>query len=368
MKTRFLCILLVATTAFSYAQRRSPFDSWDRNGDGKLIRSELPGPLQRNFERVDSDGDGFISREEDSRFRSRNGKGSVAGRLPDNVKKLADLDYAGNGNPRQKLDLYLPEKPQGEGPLPLVCWIHGGGWRNGDRANAGRVTRLVSSGKFAAASIGYRLTDESEWPGQIHDCKAAIRFLRANAETHSLDPDRIAVWGSSAGGHLVAMLGVTGNVDHLEGDIGPHAEVSSKVTCVVDYFGPTELLKMNEQGSTMDHDGADSPEGRLVGGAIQENADKARDASPIHHVTPDDEPFLIVHGTEDGLVPFQQSVDFREALEKAGVEATLITVEGGGHGRGLPPVVEQRVQQFLDYHLLGEGASPIDETLNSIRQ
>jgi acetyl esterase/lipase len=244
----------------------------------------------------------------------------------------------------------------------VVCWIHGGGWKNGDKANARRVINYAAEGKYAAASIGYRLSGEARWPNQIHDCKAAIRFLKANAKKYHLDPDRIAVWGSSAGGHLVAMLGVSSGVEHLEGRIGPHTDQNSKVDCVVDYFGPTELLTMNKQGGKMDHDAPDSPESQLIGGAIQENVDKARDASPIHHVTKDDCPVLIIHGTVDPLGPYQQSVEFEKALEDVGVKATLVSIKGAGHGQGFPPEAEQIVRQFLDSRFFG-GTAPGDREI-----
>src|SRR6185437_7517091 len=165
----------------------------------------------------------------------------------------------------------------------------------------------------------YRLSGEATWPAQIHDCKAAIRWLRANAAKYGLDPDRIGVTGASAGGHLAAMLGLGGGVAALEGDVGPHTGVSSRVKCVVDQFGPSDLLAMADHSSRIDHNAPDSPESKLIGGALQENKEKARAASPITYISRDDPPFLILHGTEDPLVPFNQSERLAEALKTVGV-------------------------------------------------
>ncbi len=347
------------------------FARWDKNGDGKLVREELPAPLRKNFDRVDRDGDGFISREEDAAFRARNrnpGNRPAEAGAPtiEGIRTIADLDYAGNGNPRQKLDLFLPEEPVSEKPLPVVVFIHGGGWQNGDKNGGGpRLAELLKSGRYAGASVGYRLSDEAQWPAQIHDCKAAIRWIRAHAKEYGLDPDRIAVWGTSAGGHLVAMLGTSHGVEALEGAIGPHAGVSSEVQAVVDFYGPTEMLTMGAHDSTIDHDAPNSPESKLLGGPVQEVPEVARSASPIEHVTEDDAPFLIVHGDGDKVVPYAQSVDFEKKLEAAGVSAIFLTVEGGGHGQGFGPSVNEAVEAFLAAQLLGEELELEDGTVKA---
>lgn len=345
----------------------SPFDRWDVNQDGKLSREELPEPLRRNFERVDTNGDGFLSREEDAAIRRNRPPGAPGGggqgllRLPEGVKKIADLDYAGTGNSRQKLDLYLPEKREGDAPLPVVVFIHGGGWQNGDKnGGGGKVAPFVATGKFAGASIGYRLSDEAQWPSQIHDCKAAIRWIKAHAKEHGLDPDRIAVWGTSAGGHLVAMLGVSDGVAELEGTIGAHTDQDARVKCVLNFFGPADLLTMG--GS---HDEANSPESKLLGGPVQENPDKAKSASPVEHVTADDAPSLIVHGTEDPAVPYSQSVALEKKLEAAGVSAIFLTVEGAGHGKGFGPTVNEVATAYLEAQLLGETRELADKRVQS---
>src|SRR5262249_32279005 len=151
----------------------------------------------------------------------------------------------------------------------------------------GPALGLLSKG-YAVASINYRLSQHAVYPAQIEDCKAAVRFLRANAKKYNLDPDHFGVWGASAGGHLVALLGTTGGGKELEGD-GGNKEVSSKVQAVVNWFGPTDLTKMG--GS---HDNPDSPEAKLLGGPVQENKDKAAKANPITYVAKDAAPFLIL--------------------------------------------------------------------------
>lgn len=368
MKALLFSLFLFFSQSLLYAQApASPFDRWDANQDGKLSREELPEPLRRNFERVDANGDGFLSREEDAAIRRNRppgapgGGGQGAARLPEGVKKIADLDYAGTGNPRQKLDLYLPETREGDAPLPVVVFIHGGGWRNGDKNGGGaKVAPFVATGKFAGASIGYRLTDEAQWPAQIHDCKAAIRWIKAHAKEHGLDPGRIAVWGTSAGGHLVAMLGVSDGVADLEGAIGPHTDQNAKVKCVLNFFGPAELLTM--RGS---HDEPNSPESKLLGGPVRENPDKAKSASPVEHVTADDAPSLIVHGTEDPAVPYSQSVVLEKKLEAAGVSAIFLTVEGGGHGKGFGPTVNEVATSYIEAQLLGEPRELADKRVKS---
>ncbi len=271
-----------------------------------------------------------------------------------NIQTILDIPYAGTDNPRQCLDLFLPKERDSDSPLPVIVFIHGGAWRAGDkRGGQGRVRPFVSSGQYAGVSVGYRLTGEAQWPAQIHDCKAAIRWIRANAKRHGLDPDRIGVWGTSAGGHLVAMLGTSAGVPAMDGDLGPHNKVSTAVACVVDFFGPTDFLQMDAHrvpGSTMAHDPADSPESQLVGGAIQSHPDRVATANPITYVTADDPPFLIMHGDDDRLVPIHQSVIFDKALQRAGVDVTFVPVKGAGHGlRGVN--TSDQVTPFFDQHL-----------------
>lgn len=262
------------------------------------------------------------------------------------TRVLRDVPYVENGAPSQRLDLLLPA---GEGPRPLVVFIHGGAWKGGDKRN-NPAARLAERG-YAVASINYRLSQEAVFPAQIHDCKAAIRFLRGKAGEYGIDPDRVAVWGSSAGGHLVALLGVTGDVPALEGTLGVTNQ-SSRVQAVVNFFGPANLLTMGAQSgpdSRIRHDAPDSPESELIGGAVQENAEKARAASPVTHVSPGDAPMLLVHGDADPLVPVQQSRELHEALRKAGVDSTLRVVPGGGHGNNFPGrELANEVDAFLE--------------------
>ncbi len=359
MKPSILVLLLMQLLipASLFAQRKLPFDAWDKNGDGQLTKEELPPNVRQNFEKADANNDGMISRKEDSAFRRRAVQRSNAprqSRTPANIEVKSDLAYAGTDNPRQKLDLFFAKKRAIEKPLPLVVFIHGGGWQNGDkRSGLHRVAAFVESGEFVGASIGYRLSSEAIWPAQIHDCKAAIRWLRAHAVEFGFDPDRIAVMGSSAGGHLVAMLGTSGDVKKLEGDLGKHQDVSSRVNCVIDEFGPTNFLTMNDFPGKMDHLAKDSPESKLLGRQITEVPELVREASPITHVTKDDPPILIIHGTKDPLVPYQQSVTFAEALRKAGVTVTLQKIENGEHGGFKNEEVNGRTQAFLQKYLLG---------------
>jgi acetyl esterase/lipase len=270
------------------------------------------------------------------------------------LQAILDIPYAGTDNPRQCLDLFLPKERRSNAPLPVIVFIHGGGWRNGHkRSGQGRVRPYVESGHYAGVSVGYRLSGEAQWPAQIHDCKAAIRWIRANAQTHGLDARRIGVWGTSAGGHLVAMLGTSAGVPAMDGDLGPHTKLSTSVTCVVDFFGPTDFLQMDAQrvpGSKLTHDRPDSPESLLIGGAIQSNPDEVATANPITYVTGDDPPFLIMHGDDDRLVPIHQSDIFEKALQQAGVDVSFVPIAGAGHGlRGADTGAQ--VTAFFDRHL-----------------
>ncbi|MBI1355214.1 MAG: alpha/beta hydrolase fold domain-containing protein [Acidobacteria bacterium] len=254
--------------------------------------------------------------------------------LPAGVRLEPDLVYASTPQKELRLDLYRPEQPPAE-RLPLVVWIHGGGWRNGSKEQARLAVPLVPQG-YVVASINYRLSGDATFPAQIHDCKGALRWLRAHADEYGIDPRRVGVWGSSAGGHLVALLGTSGGVRELEGDVGGNLRFSSAVQAVCDFYGPTDLLQMDAHSISkrIVHDAPQSPESLLIGGPIQDHPDKVARLNPISYVTPDDPPFLIVHGDKDPLVPFHQSELLEAALEKAGVPVSLYKVVGGEHGRG----------------------------------
>ncbi|HEY6166827.1 MAG TPA: alpha/beta hydrolase fold domain-containing protein [Verrucomicrobiae bacterium] len=286
------------------------------------------------------------------------------GNTPAGVKAHRDLAYVEGGHTRQRLDLFLPENAAA--PLPLIIWIHGGGWAAGSKDGCPPLRDGYTGRGYAVASIDYRLSGDAIFPAQIEDCKAAIRWLRAHAREYNLDPGRFAVWGSSAGGHLVALLGTSGDVKQF--DVGAFPDHSSRVQAVCDYYGPTDLLQMDAHalpGARMKHDPVNSPESRLIGGAIQENGDKAARANPITYVTKDDPPFLIVHGDQDPTVPHHQSELLYHALKSAGVRVHFHTLKGAGHGNGFGgPELEAMVRGFFDRHLKGKTAAD-DEPLAS---
>ncbi len=266
--------------------------------------------------------------------------------LPEGCVVHRDLPYVTGGHPRQKLDLYLPKDGAS---LPLIVYIHGGAFKMGSKEQGAPLEYLAQG--YALASINYRLSQHALFPAQVEDCKSAIRWLRAHAAEYRLDPERIAAWGPSAGGHLAAMLGTTG--DTTEFDTGAHLDQPSRVQAVVDYFGPTDFLQMDAHrlAGGMVHDPADSPESELIGGPIQQNREKAARANPITYVSKNDPPFLIVHGSADPLVPHHQSELLEAALKAAGVPVTFYTVPGAGHGGFTDPKVPEMTREFLAKHL-----------------
>lgn len=316
----------------------------DKNADGKLSREEYPERMRPGFRRADANADGLVSQEEQLAYRGIN----------KDILDLRDLPYAGTDNPRQRLNLHLPKDPKSDKPLPVIVFVHGGGWRKGDKSSgANHLLRFVETREYAAVSVGYRLTDEAQWPAQIHDCKAAIRWIKAHASEYFLDPAKIAVWGTSAGGHLVSMLGTSGDVKELEGTLGKHLDQDSRVTCVVNYFGPQNFVTMIRQPSSIDRtQGRDYPEALLLGGPVPEREGVAKEASPVTHISAGDPPFFTAHGTKDQLVPFAQAEELHADLTKAGVPSILQEITHGGHGfRSVD--LDQRVKRFLDLHLLG---------------
>ncbi|HEX4145055.1 MAG TPA: alpha/beta hydrolase [Pirellulales bacterium] len=273
-------------------------------------------------------------------------------RFGDKVELRFDQPYAGTSNKFQMLDLYLPKHRADDKPLPLVVFIHGGGWSGGDRKGyAVPACILAASGKYAAASVGYRLSAEAHWPQQIFDCKAAIRWLRGHAKELGLDPDKIGVTGASAGGHLVTLLGLTGGVKDLEGDIGEYTSQSSRVTCVVNVCGPMDLTKPLMQGEAAKRD--DPAVSGLLGGPVSQRLELAKEASPLTYVTAQAVPIMTLHGTQDMRVNFTNAQEIDAALKKVGATSLLIPVEGAGHGIPFGPELQKRVQAFWDMYLRG---------------
>lgn len=282
------------------------------------------------------------------------------------ANQYLNLRYADGYGVDHLLDLEVPESSE---PLPLVVFIHGGGWSGGDKSNF-RSRMLVDYG-YAAASLNYRLTGTDIWPAQIHDCKAAIRWLRANAETYNIDPDRIGVWGSSAGGHLVSMLGTTNGLGEvtidtltidLKGNVGNFLNVSSEVQAVCDWYGPSNLLSIVDQFSQINRDSINCPEAKLIGGILKNNPARAKSASPVYFVDPTDPPFLIMHGTADPTVPYEQSVEFDSVLNISGIDVTFLPLQNAGHGGILfnTDAVAQTVTAFFNLHLKGKSDPPED--------
>jgi len=255
------------------------------------------------------------------------GLGVAADETPTlNVQK--DIEYARVGEHRLLLDLYVPANV--ESP-PLVVWVHGGAWRSGTKKRM-PLGFLVEHG-FAVASIDYRLSPVARFPAQVHDCKAAIRFLRSKQSEFGFDGTKVGIAGSSAGGHLAALVGVTNSHNKLEGDIGAALDQSSDVQAIVDYYGPTNFLTILKQ-STPHGLGVRIPALQLlIGGQPDDKRDIAQLASPVFHIDAKDPPLLLLHGDQDPQVPINQSHELHGAYKRlSDLEANFEVVHGGAHG------------------------------------
>lgn len=275
-------------------------------------------------------------------------------------KYWLDVDYVGDGIIGHRLDIHLPQEKKET--YPVVLCIYGSAWfSNSSKASTfetGLGQVLLENG-FAVVSINHRSSSDAVFPAQIHDVKAAIRFLRANADDFNLDTSFIGVTGWSSGGHLSALTGTTNGIKNysiqeksvdIAGVLGEHLDQSSHVNAVVDWFGPTNFLTMDACGSSFSHDAIKSPESSLIGGAIQDHLWECAIANPISYVKKENPPFLIFHGDKDPLVPDCQSKELYEKLQEKGVESSFVSIKDGGHGPGvlIPEYFNQMVQFFKD--------------------
>lgn len=244
------------------------------------------------------------------------------------VKIQREIVFAEVDGQKLKLDLYLPSV---DGKAPLVVWIHGGGWRAGSK-NKLPIQKITEHG-FAIASISYRFSEKATFPAQIHDCKAAVRWLRAHQDRLGYNAEWIAVAGSSAGGHLALLLGTSGGVAELEGVVGGNLDQSSTVQAVIDYFGPSDFVlrgKTQPERAYTDISGSFA----LMGGVTGQRRDEKteRFASPATYVSNDDPPLLILHGRVDKTVLLDQSEHIAKLYAQAGLDAELVVLDKAGHG------------------------------------
>ncbi len=258
------------------------------------------------------------------------------------------------------LTMYLTT-PAGDGPHPLFVHIHGGAWWAGHEnisnktLDAMKLTETLVSAGYAVARISYRLSGEAQFPVPLHDCKAAIRYLRYHAAKLGLDPDRFAVYGESASAHLALMAGLVQNDPELEGDVGITG-VSSAVSCIVEWYGPTDLtgfVKTVTADPPVFANNDPEPVRCLLGMSALDNPECARRASPVFHVTPQSPPVLIQHGTSDRVVPVSQAETLAKRLSEQGVKHFLETIEGADHCFwGVPPdAILARILSFLNENL-----------------
>lgn len=312
----------------------------DANGDGKITKDEASPQLSRMFGRIDTSGDGVIDEKELTAFGQQLGRQlqqrkKVAAaqrkkqppiRVPDGVTLETNIAYR-DGSEKWKLDLAMPQE-KGDAPRPAIVFVHGGGWRSGDKGGGQwRSLPLDYAAKgYVCISVNYRLVDEAVFPACVEDVKCAVRWLRANAEKYNVDSKRVGAYGNSAGAHLVAMLGLAGPDAQLEGD-GPYQDQSSLVQAVCCSATPTDFSNWGGRGRSS----RASP--TLLDGPPEQLDERRRKASPITYVNGDAPPFLIVHGTADTTVPFSQGERLAKALQDAGAkDVTFLKFEDAGHG------------------------------------
>ena len=264
------------------------------------------------------------------------------------VNIVRDVVYKRVNNRDLRLDIYSPKSISR--PLPVVLWIFGNRWSRGSK-NHPPPLDLMARG-YIVVSIEYRLSGEAPFPAAIEDCKAAVRWIRANAAAYHFDPDHIGAWGHSAGGHLAALLGTSGGVSELE-DGGGNPNFSSRVQAVCDMAGPSDIVQFYESVSDS-NDGmasiAKSSIEQFLGGPVEQNRAKAIAASATTYISKDNAPFLIIHGENDESIPVSQGKLLASKLKAAGVPVTLIVAEGRGHGVG-GPAFAREITSFFDTYL-----------------
>ncbi len=265
--------------------------------------------------------------------------------IPDGVTFERGIEYTNPDDTHLQLNLARPAT--GDGPFPAVVCIHGGGFRAGSREGYNKTCLTLAQNGYVAATISYRLAPKFQFPAAVHDTKAAVRWLRANAAKYKIDPARLGVTGGSAGGHLVQFLGVTAGVKQFEGT-GGNAGQSSAVTCVVNYYGPSDFTQ--SYGKSVD---AHEVLPLWFGGNLETQRPKHILGSPLHWVTPLAAPTLLIHGTEDKYVAYEQATWLADRLKASGVEVELLTLTGAGHGfKGDDAMkAEQAMLAFFAKHL-----------------
>jgi acetyl esterase/lipase len=263
----------------------------------------------------------------------------------DEVTFEAGIEFAKPGGESLALDLARPKASGGK--IPAILCIHGGGFRAGKREGWDARCKLLAEHGYVAATATYRLAPKFPFPAAVEDVKAAVRWLRANADKYGIDPEKIGVVGDSAGGHLAQFLGVTGGVAQFEGD-GGNPGVSSRVSCVVNYYGPSDFTK--SYGKSVD---AAEVLPLWLGGDDTKEHHRHVVASPLNWVTPSAAPTLLLQGTEDKYVNYEQAVFMRDRLKAADVEVELLTLEGAGHGfKGADAEKAWKAAlEFFDRHL-----------------
>lgn len=344
----FLClsILLTFTLQYSHAAELRGFEKFlqrnDIDGDGEVSKAEFQGN-PRMFGRFDLNDDGKITAAEfkqarQNRVRSKDQESRHRPEtpLPEGVRVERDLEYATVDGNSLALDLYLPDKMKNP---PLIVWVHGGGWTRGDKTEVNSAVIGLTQDGFAVASLNYRLGGVTLHPKQVQDLKGAIRWLRANAKKYAYDAGRIAIGGGSAGGHLALLLGLSGGVEDLEGNVGGNLAASSRVQAIIDMYGPSDLEEYAKAKPKFQR---------------RKSTELLQAASPLRYLSKDDPPLLILHGDQDEVVPLEQSQLLYQRYQQAGLESELHILKGAGHGgRSFKDqTTYQLVKDFLQKHLL----------------
>lgn len=265
-----------------------------------------------------------------------------------------NLDYAGNGNIRQALDIYIPHNRVSE-KLPVVVYIHGGGWARQSKDFAGHVMPFIRTGRYIGVAINYRFVNEATILEIVYDCKAAIRYLKANAKKYGIDKNKIGVWGHSAGGHLAAMIGLTSASKALEGDVGYYKKENGSVACAVDADGPTDF----ESLKSVEEEYKNSP---LFKSFFNNDMEAVKLASPITHADGSCIPFFIYHGVKDKAVSVKQSEELYDKLTKKGAkEIYFLKITDGGHVFSDERITQQMLN-FFDRYLHDDKSVVVDDS------